>query len=266
MQCQRLDTVKQRQVQCLHIQNRHHPIAHDRINTKAIIQVHRINNGRRRRRHRRRQIGHGIRIVLHLMCLVPEIVTHQHKDRTVDRIIHNPANHIPNRVPAMAVMIGMTMVGMHQHNEPLQNRTFSQNFQFFKKNSDFLFMKLYKIIHITGKTTKYRLLHIIMMTIGMKHLLAGKLKYHRKCYAKCTRIFWQIIDLNLFIYDVFFFSLSFQSICRKSNTPRFDDKGKQTPQYQSGKSPRSVRSTPRTDTSPRSMTLGDATPLYDENI
>lgn len=53
---------------------------------------------------------------------------------------------------------------------------------------------------------------------------------------------------------------------RKQNTPRYDDKGKQTPQYQSGKSPRSVRSTPRTDTSPRSMTLGDATPLYDENI
>lgn len=55
-------------------------------------------------------------------------------------------------------------------------------------------------------------------------------------------------------------------IASKSNTPRYDDKGKQTPLYQSGKSPRSVRSTPRTDTSPRSMTLGDATPLYDENI
>ncbi|XP_055297233.1 transcription elongation factor SPT6 isoform X2 [Sitodiplosis mosellana] len=54
-------------------------------------------------------------------------------------------------------------------------------------------------------------------------------------------------------------------VASKSNTPRFDDKSKQT-QYQSGKSPRSVRSTPRTDTSPRSMTLGDATPLYDENI
>lgn len=33
-----------------------------------------------------------------------------------------------------------------------------------------------------------------------------------------------------------------------------------------GKSPRSVRSTPRTNTSPHSMSLGDATPLYDENI
>lgn len=31
------------------------------------------------------------------------------------------------------------------------------------------------------------------------------------------------------------------------------------------KSPRSGRSTPRTNTSPRSMSLGDATPLYDEN-
>ncbi|XP_031627743.1 transcription elongation factor SPT6 isoform X2 [Contarinia nasturtii] len=57
-----------------------------------------------------------------------------------------------------------------------------------------------------------------------------------------------------------------KQVSSKSNTPRYDDKGKQTPQYQSGKSPRSVRSTPRTDTSPRSMTLGDATPLYDENI
>lgn len=31
------------------------------------------------------------------------------------------------------------------------------------------------------------------------------------------------------------------------------------------KSPRSIRSTPRTNTSPHSMNLGDATPLYDEN-
>lgn len=51
---------------------------------------------------------------------------------------------------------------------------------------------------------------------------------------------------------------------RKTNTPRYDEHGSQkTPQI--GKSPRSVRSTPRTNTSPRSMTLGDATPLYDEN-
>lgn len=65
-------------------------------------------------------------------------------------------------------------------------------------------------------------------------------------------------NLNFFSFNVH----------RKSNTPRFDDKSKQTPIYQSGKSPRSVRSTPRTDTSPRSMTMtpGDATPLYDENI
>lgn len=32
------------------------------------------------------------------------------------------------------------------------------------------------------------------------------------------------------------------------------------------KSPRSARSTPRTNNSPHSMSLGDATPLYDENI
>jgi len=54
-----------------------------------------------------------------------------------------------------------------------------------------------------------------------------------------------------------------------NNTPRFDDKSQKTPQYidpySVGKSPRSVRSTPRTNTSPHSMTLGDATPLYDEN-
>lgn len=35
--------------------------------------------------------------------------------------------------------------------------------------------------------------------------------------------------------------------------------------YAFGKSPRSARGTPHTNTSPRSMQLGDATPLYDEN-
>lgn len=60
-------------------------------------------------------------------------------------------------------------------------------------------------------------------------------------------------------------------------TPRFDDL-RGTPQYDTmsvrssgsrskdlSKSPRSGRSTPRTNTSPHSMSLGDATPLYDEN-
>lgn len=35
--------------------------------------------------------------------------------------------------------------------------------------------------------------------------------------------------------------------------------------YGGGNSPRSIRSTPRTNTSPHSMNLGDSTPLYDEN-
>ncbi|XP_017776397.1 PREDICTED: transcription elongation factor SPT6 isoform X2 [Nicrophorus vespilloides] len=46
-------------------------------------------------------------------------------------------------------------------------------------------------------------------------------------------------------------------------TPRYDD---ERSRKSVGKSPRSVRSTPRTNTSPHSMSLGDATPLYDENI
>lgn len=73
-----------------------------------------------------------------------------------------------------------------------------------------------------------------------------------------------------------------------NRTPRYDDAsvGRRTPQYsdmrnlltspsgrssrQSGhisssRSPRSARSTPHTNTSPRSMSFGDATPLYDEN-
>lgn len=53
-----------------------------------------------------------------------------------------------------------------------------------------------------------------------------------------------------------------------STTPRHDDHSQKTPQfdpYAIGKSPRSARTTPGTNTSPRSMTLGDATPLYDEN-
>nr|CAI5827545.1 unnamed protein product [Callosobruchus analis] len=59
------------------------------------------------------------------------------------------------------------------------------------------------------------------------------------------------------------------------NTPR--SVGQRTPRYDQmsdidrrmknmGKSPRSARSTPRTNTSPHSMSLGDATPLYDESI
>ncbi|XP_047532967.1 transcription elongation factor SPT6 isoform X2 [Vanessa atalanta] len=50
------------------------------------------------------------------------------------------------------------------------------------------------------------------------------------------------------------------------STPRHDGRG--TPHgHGSGRSSRahSVRSTPHTNTSPRSMSLGDATPLYDEN-
>lgn len=53
-------------------------------------------------------------------------------------------------------------------------------------------------------------------------------------------------------------------------TPRFDDLRSdidRTRMKNVGKSPaRSMRSTPRTNTSPHSMSLGDATPLYDENI
>lgn len=61
-------------------------------------------------------------------------------------------------------------------------------------------------------------------------------------------------------------------------TPRYEDPVRKTPQfddgrpssrasrdYNYGKSPRSVRSTPRTNTSPHSMMTGDSTPLYDEN-
>lgn len=49
------------------------------------------------------------------------------------------------------------------------------------------------------------------------------------------------------------------------STPRHDARG--TPHSHSGRSSRahSLRSTPHTNTSPRSMSLGDATPLYDEN-
>ncbi|XP_055909198.1 transcription elongation factor SPT6 [Eupeodes corollae] len=62
-----------------------------------------------------------------------------------------------------------------------------------------------------------------------------------------------------------------------ARTPRYEDYPRKTPQYaeerpmsRSGrsdfsKSPRSMRSTPRTNTSPHSMNLGDSTPLYDEN-
>ncbi|XP_063383869.1 transcription elongation factor SPT6 [Cydia fagiglandana] len=50
-----------------------------------------------------------------------------------------------------------------------------------------------------------------------------------------------------------------------SRTPRHDSRS--TPRSHSGRQSRaqSVRSTPQTNTSPRSMSLGDATPLYDEN-
>lgn len=52
-------------------------------------------------------------------------------------------------------------------------------------------------------------------------------------------------------------------------TPRYDDIRsdlERTRMKNVGKSPRSARSTPRTNTSPHSMSLGDATPLYDESI
>ncbi|KAL3272900.1 hypothetical protein HHI36_014360 [Cryptolaemus montrouzieri] len=48
-----------------------------------------------------------------------------------------------------------------------------------------------------------------------------------------------------------------------SKSPRFEDL---RDRRSVGKSPRSIRSTPRTNTSPHSMSLGDATPLYDESI
>lgn len=48
-----------------------------------------------------------------------------------------------------------------------------------------------------------------------------------------------------------------------SATPRSE---RNTPRSMGQRTPRSVRSTPRTNTSPHSMSLGDATPLYDENI
>lgn len=52
-------------------------------------------------------------------------------------------------------------------------------------------------------------------------------------------------------------------------TPRYDNIAndlERTRMKNVGRSPRSVRSTPRTNTSPHSMSLGDATPLYDESI
>ncbi|KAF7265216.1 transcription elongation factor Spt6 [Rhynchophorus ferrugineus] len=52
-------------------------------------------------------------------------------------------------------------------------------------------------------------------------------------------------------------------------TPRYDDIRadlERTKMKNVGKSPRSLRSTPRTNMSPHSMSLGDATPLYDESI
>ncbi|CAH0563642.1 unnamed protein product [Brassicogethes aeneus] len=52
-------------------------------------------------------------------------------------------------------------------------------------------------------------------------------------------------------------------------TPRYDDMRGEIERHRMknmSKSPRSQRSTPRTNTSPHSMSLGDATPLYDENI
>lgn len=51
-------------------------------------------------------------------------------------------------------------------------------------------------------------------------------------------------------------------------TPHYDDgrpSSRASRDYNHGKSPRSVRSTPRTNTSPHSMMTGDSTPLYDEN-
>ncbi|KAJ8959605.1 hypothetical protein NQ318_021791 [Aromia moschata] len=52
-------------------------------------------------------------------------------------------------------------------------------------------------------------------------------------------------------------------------TPRFDEVRNDFDRNRMknmSKSPRSLRSTPRTNTSPHSMSLGDATPLYDESI
>lgn len=52
-------------------------------------------------------------------------------------------------------------------------------------------------------------------------------------------------------------------------TPRYDDMRNEMDRSRMknmSKSPRSIRSTPRTNTSPHSMSLGDATPLYDESI
>ncbi|CAH1116319.1 unnamed protein product [Phaedon cochleariae] len=49
-------------------------------------------------------------------------------------------------------------------------------------------------------------------------------------------------------------------------TPRYNENDERMRMKNIGKSPRSVRSTPRTNTSPHSMSLGDATPLYDESI
>lgn len=50
-------------------------------------------------------------------------------------------------------------------------------------------------------------------------------------------------------------------------TPRYDEAAARAAGKAPSvsKSPRSVRSTPRTNTSPHSMSIGDATPLYDEN-
>lgn len=56
-----------------------------------------------------------------------------------------------------------------------------------------------------------------------------------------------------------------------SGTPAYDpsdrplSRSSRDSSYPLGKSPRSARGTPHTNTSPRSMQLGDATPLYDEN-
>lgn len=87
-------------------------------------------------------------------------------------------------------------------------------------------------------------------------------------------IFLRHSDLHCIVHDYLFLGTP-RSEGR--NTPR--SMGHRTPRYDNiandlertrmknvGRSPRSVRSTPRTNTSPHSMSLGDATPLYDESI
>ncbi|XP_055326228.1 uncharacterized protein LOC129580076 [Sitodiplosis mosellana] len=139
MQRKRQDTVNQRQVRCLHIQNHLHKIDRDRISIREITRAHRINN-------MRVEIGHAIRIALHLTCLVLGTDTHRHKDRTA--VGHTiKANRIRNQAQVTATTIG-TMIGMvHQRKGLHQNKTTN--------------------LRIQPKMT------------GMKHRPVGKLELHR---------------------------------------------------------------------------------------